>query len=124
MKVLCFGSEILEGDKTAFEVCEILKGELQGVEFVRCEDPFEILKQKGEVLVLDVVKGLKKVEFVPVIALKRKKMYTLHDLDLGFLLRLADSMQGEGPKIRVLGIPQGSKAEEVAEEVKRLLSSL
>lgn len=56
MRVLCFGSELVENDDTALKVCELLKSDFSDVEFIVCHDPSEILERAGNTIILDVDK--------------------------------------------------------------------
>jgi len=53
MRVLCFGSELVENDDTALKVCELLKSDFSDVEFIVCHDPSEILERAGDILDVD-----------------------------------------------------------------------
>ncbi len=120
MKVLCFGSEVIEGDDVAIKICENLKGKIPGIEFSRCDDPADVMDYEDEVVILDVVKNLDNVSFVGIDSINKKNMYTLHDFDLAFYLKLAEQMGKTNFKI--LGIPFGSSAEETTEKVKEMLA--
>ena len=122
MKILCFGSVLVENDDTALKVCELLKNDFEGVEFITCDDPSEILEHKSDAIILDVVKGIDRVQFIDDDLLKDRNLYTLHDFDLGFFIKLVKGIGG--PKTKILGLPYGKPAQSLLGDVKRILNEL
>jgi len=120
MRVLCFGSELVGNDDTALKVCELLKSDFSDVEFIVCHDPSEILEHAEDDIILDVVKGIDHVQFIDDDLLNERKLYTLHDFDLGFFIKLVKEIGG--PKTRILGLPYGKSAQSLLSEVKRILN--
>lgn len=122
--VLCFGSGGVEGDDVAFSVCKELQGNIDGVRFIHCETPMEVLDYAGaeDLYILDTVKGLKKVSVLKDIDdFRQRKTVTVHDHDLGMMLKILAEMK-KMPPVRIIGIPIGSNATGAVEEVKKLLS--
>ena len=121
--ILCFGSEN-KGDDLAWEIGKSLENKIPGTDFIRCESPLEIRDHVGKkFLILDVVKGIEKPRvFTKMEDFSVSKKVTAHDLDLSLVLRILESL--EGPKFRVIGIPFGKKKNEVAEDVRKLISSV
>lgn len=122
MKVLCFGTKLVENDDTALNVCELLRNDFAGMEFIICDDPSEILEHADGAIILDVVKGIDHVQFIDDDLLKDRDLYTLHDFDLGFFIKLVKSIGG--PKTRILGLPYGKPAQSLLGDVKRILNEL
>jgi Ni,Fe-hydrogenase maturation factor len=122
MKILCFGSVLVESDNAALKVCELLKNDFVGVEFIVCDEPSEILEHADGAIILDVVKGIDHVQFIDDDLLKDRNLYTLHDFDLGFFIKLVRSI-GE-PKTKILGLPYGKSAQSLLGDVKRMLNEL
>jgi len=120
MIVLCFGSELIENDDTAIKVCELLKDDFPNAKFIVCHDPSEILEYAEDAVILDVVKGINHVHFIDDNFLKERKVYTLHDFDLGFFVRLINEIGTTRPKI--LGLPYGKSAQSLIGEVKNILN--
>ena len=123
LQVFAFGNEYVQGDEVAKEIAKNLK--FDKIEFILAESPNEILKAKEEILILDVVKGLKQVSIIDEIDdLVLDKSLTCHDLDLGFYLKLLK----ESAKIssaKIIGIPFGKEySNELLEEVKKVLEKL
>jgi hypothetical protein len=53
--------------------------------------------------------------------LKESTPFTLHDLDLGFFLKLVD--ETSTLDLRIVGIPQGASPRDAAKTVKKLLEN-
>jgi len=120
MRVLCFGSELVGDDDTALRVCDLLKGDFPNVEFIVCHDPSEILENAEGTIILDVVRGIDRIHFIDDDLLKERKLYTLHDFDLGFFIKLVKEIGGPNP--RILGLPYGKSVQSLLGEVKRILN--
>lgn len=119
MIVLCFGSEILKGDDIALKVCEVLKKSRPGLKVKVCDNPYEILNYKESVLIVDAVKDLDRPRFIDLNSLKERKIFTTHDLDLSFFLKIFAGIGS--PKISILGIPLKKHLKDVMADVERLL---
>jgi len=122
--VLCFGSYV-EGDDLAFEIYDSLKGRVPGKNLVKCQSPFELAGHldAGEVIILDVVKGIDKVRiFNNIDDFKNTQTVTVHDLDLGFFIKLLENMKEA--TFKIIGIPFGKKKEEVMKDVRTLIASV
>ena len=122
LKVLCFGNPHFKKDMLALEVGRKLKGKIRGVEFIGCGIADEILfegeSKRASIVVLDVVRGIRKVRFVEPEELKSARTVTAHDIDVGFYLKL---LARAGKKLRVIGIPEGMGIKKATEDVKSLL---
>ncbi|MBU1975214.1 MAG: hypothetical protein KKG59_02295 [Nanoarchaeota archaeon] len=118
MKIYVFGNEFLEEDNLAIKLAKSLP-----YDFVFCDDPYEILDLK-EVVIMDVVQGLKKVEIIDDISrLDSNKMYSLHDFDLSYILQLQKSL-GKLGKVKIIGVPQDGTVESLLEELRHVIESL
>lgn len=122
--ILCFGS-YNEGDTLAFEIYDSLKGKIQGKNLVKCQGPFELVEylEKEDVVILDVVKGINKIRvFGSIEEFKKTQTVTVHDLDLGFFIKILENTKDSNFKI--IGVPFGKKIGEVLEDVRNLISSI
>lgn len=121
--ILCFGSEN-EGDELAWEIGNTLREEIPGTEFIKCESPFEIREhiKKKNILILDIVKGIEKPRlFTNMEDFSISKKVSPHDLDLGLVLKILESL--EGSKFKIIGVPFGKKTSEILGDVKNIISS-
>jgi Ni,Fe-hydrogenase maturation factor len=120
-EVLCFGNEFLEEDSLALQVVKELK--VQGFEFTVCNSPESILNHE-EVVVLDVAEGIKNVTLIDGInQLKTNRSVTMHDLDIGFFLKLSKKV-GNLKKVRIVALPQKGKKEEIKKQLFEILKAI
>ena len=123
--VLCFGSEDVNGDEIAFSVCKELVGNIDGVRFVRCDTPMDVVGYSAteNLYIVDAVRGLDEVSvFESINDFRRTKSVTAHDNDLGMLLRVLVEIRML-PDVKIIGIPIGSNESEAVEGVRSILSS-
>lgn len=122
-KIFCFGSLGLKEDSIALELADELK--IDGFEFVKCAGPDFLLnlddKELKDIVILDAVKGLKKVEVIKDIdRLSETKTTTMHDFDLGTVLKLMKET-GRLKKVRIIGLPMNGDEESMEKNIIRIL---
>ncbi|MCA9478472.1 MAG: hypothetical protein KC535_04975 [Nanoarchaeota archaeon] len=116
--VFCFGNELVKEDSLAPELADEL--EIEGYKFVKLTRPEQLLEEKGHLFLLDVVKGITKVQKLSIEDLKEKQINTLHDFDLQFFLQLMKKI-GTLKEVTILGLPMDAEKEAVKEELKGVL---
>jgi len=123
MKILCFGNEFLEEDSLAKKISDEIK--ISGIGFVKCNSPEEIFDYTDETFViLDVAENINDVIVLKDITeIKKRKLSTLHDFDLGFFLQL---MEKTGKKIdaKIICIPQKGNIKKIKTKVEKILNEL
>jgi len=127
MKVFCFGNPDMVEDSIALELADELNEskDLEGFEFVKCRGPDFLLNLSDEeledIIILDAVKGLKKIEVIEDLnKFKRTKTTTMHDFDLGTVLKLMKKT-GQLKDVKIIGIPQEQDKKEAVKTIIRLL---
>ncbi|MFH1399165.1 MAG: hypothetical protein ABIG95_03565 [Candidatus Woesearchaeota archaeon] len=116
--ILCFGNPYLKEDSLAVELAKELK--LEGYEFRVCYSAEEILEHR-DVLIMDVVKGLREVKIIEKLEeLNWENSVSLHDMDLAFYMKLMNALGSMG-KVRIIGLPFGRDKEYVKEQLEKLL---
>ena len=121
--VLCFGNEFVDIDRLPIILYKELKGKIPNVEFVNCESPSEILDYSDydKIFILDVVKGIKHVSVIEDFdQLKDRKIFTLHDFDLGLFLKLISKVK-KIKNLKIIGIPIDHDKNEAKTKVKKIL---
>jgi Ni,Fe-hydrogenase maturation factor len=121
LKVLCFGNFHFEKDMLALKVGRKLKGKMKGIEFIECGINEEMLFEAKDAVILDVVEGIGRVEFIEPEELKTANTVTAHDIDVSFYVKL---LAKTGKKMRILGIPEGMDVETASRGVQALLLPL
>lgn len=113
MSTVCvFGNEFLEEDALAGKVAKHIDAKI-----VHCTSPDDLLLVDGDIIILDVVKGISEpVLITDVHKLKIRNLMSLHDFDVGFFLNLLNEL-GEKKSIRIIGIPVKGDPQKIAKVV-------
>jgi hypothetical protein len=121
MKVYVFGTD-LKGDHMAHKVAKRLKEEARH-DFVFSNDPTDLM-YVDSAIIMDVVKGIKKVTiFYNPADFLGDKPNSLHNFDLGYFLKLADSIRSE-KKLTIVGVPLQGSVERITDDVRDSLQEL
>jgi Ni,Fe-hydrogenase maturation factor len=123
--VLCFGNEYVDFDKLPLTLSKELEKEFPKIEFVNCETPNQIMDYVNyNIIILDIVKGIKKIQIIEDFdKIKTRKIFTLHDFDLGLFLKIIKKVE-KIDNIKIIGIPMNYKKEKAKSEIKKLLNNL
>ncbi|MCA9459682.1 MAG: hypothetical protein KC550_03995 [Nanoarchaeota archaeon] len=89
------------------------------------ESPNEILNSNENLIILDVVKGLKKIKIINKIDdLILANSLTCHDLDLAFYLKLMKET-GQIKTVTIIGLPYGNNnLNELKIELENILKTI
>jgi len=123
MKILVFGNSLVEKDNLVLRLLPKLKQAFPEITFKHL-DPTENLEAEIEnykLTILDVVEGIEKVILIKEIEqLKTNKIYSMHDFDLTFNLKLLEKI-GKLKKVEIIGIPQDMEEEEAFHQTQLTL---
>jgi len=120
--VLCFGNEAIKEDMLAKELADEI--EIDGIEFVKCNSVDDLFSYSGNIYIMDVAKGIKKVTLIEDIKkLEANKLISLHDFDLGFFLKLMNEI-GKIKNVKIIGIPMESNKEDAKKEAIQILKKI
>ncbi len=121
-KILVFGNPYLKEDNLAVKIGKKLN--IKGFEIIHCSKPDELLNHDlNNAFILDVAKGIDKVDFFDdVDSLEFSVIFSLHDFDLGYFLKLLKET-GKLEKINLIGVPAGYDEEKAVKEVKSLIKN-
>ena len=119
--VYVFGNPLVRRDSLPLRLIDNLRKTFPSLEFIEF-DAIEDLEEK-ELNIIDAVKGIEKVELIEdmdkIIA---EKIYSMHDFDLGYTLKLMKRMKIVD-KIRIFGIPVKMKEEEALSQLCDMIKS-
>lgn len=117
-KIYCFGNEFLNQDSLAKKLADEL--EIEGFEFVKVNDIFQIIGKEKDIVILDVVQGIKKtIKITDISQLKKEKKITAHDFDLADLIKILNSV--ENINFTIIGIPQKGDKETIKDQITKLI---
>jgi len=121
MKVLVFGNPLLENDSLPLKLLPKLRERFSDVEFKEI-DPTEDLEDEGrDLVILDTVEGIDNViELNSIEQLHANKVYTMHDFDLGYNLKLLKKI-GKIDSVWIIGVPMGISEEEALDQIQSIL---
>ena len=114
--VYVFGNPLVKEDSMPLKLIDKLRKEFPYIEFKEF-DTVEDLDLEKELNIIDAVKGIKRVELIEDIdKIITDKIYSLHDFDLGYNLKLLKKMKMID-KVRIFGIPSNMKEKEAMKEL-------
>lgn len=115
--IYIFGNSLLSFDSLPIKLVPKLRKIFPEIKFV-VKDPNENLKpQKGELIIIDTVIGIEKVKVIKNLdKIQLDKIYSAHDFDLGFNLKLLAKI-GELKKVVIFGVPAGMNEKEALKKL-------
>jgi Ni,Fe-hydrogenase maturation factor len=121
MKVIyVFGNPLVKEDSLPLRLIDKLKKEFPSLQFKEF-DTVEDLELEKELNIIDTVKGINKVELIEDIdKIITDKIYSLHDFDLGYNLKLLKKMKMID-KVRIFGIPMKINEKEAFEQLCKVI---
>ena len=134
MDIYCLGSKIYKNDDLAFKVGKILNSyakdhglDLNCKECYSVDDILEITTgqdNQRDLILLDAEKGINTVELIEDLSyLADNKLYSNHDLDMSFFIKLLQSIKMVG-NVRIILVPIDLSLKEASESVKKIVLDL
>ncbi len=119
-RIYIAGNPLLKEDSVPFLIQEGLKKMFPLIEF-REIDPSDNLPEEETLNIIDTMIGIDDVTVIKDIdKIVHGKVYSLHDFDLGFNLKLMSKM-GRLKKVNIIGIPPHMTHEKALEKVGRAI---
>jgi Ni,Fe-hydrogenase maturation factor len=123
MKILVFGNPLVEKDRLPLELMKELQEEFPSIEFKEFDTAEDLQNEGIELNIIDAVEGIKKVELITDIdSLQTSKIFSLHDFDLAYTLKLLKKMKMID-NVKIFGVPIDTKKEIVLKQLKELIKS-
>ncbi len=122
-KVLVFGNPILRQDSLPLRLLPKLRERFPDIEF-KDFDPNENMEAEGrDLIIIDTIQGIRKVSLVTDIdSIKTQKVYSMHDFDLGYSLKLLKKLKYID-SVMIFGVPMRIKEEEALEQLAKLIDA-
>jgi len=123
MNIYCFGNEFLEQDFLAMQIADELS--IDRINFVKCDSPEQLLQDTSEeLIILDVVEGIDKpILITDLNQLRNADIFSLHDLDLSFFLKLMKET-GHIKEIKIIGIPMNGNKSKIKREIADIIRNI
>lgn len=124
-RVLVFGNRLINNDSVPLKLIPNLKKEFPDIDFMEF-DSTEDIENEGSILyILDAVENIDKVTIIRDIDRIEisKHLYTMHDMDLGYMLKLMKKVNMIDD-IVIFGIPiKGIPKSEILNQLKEKIRS-
>ena len=117
-----FGNPLLDFDNLPIRLAPKLRQLFPEIDFIII-DPSENLNPiDGELIIIDTVEGIKKVVLIDDLGkLETNKIYSLHDFDLAFNLKLLQKI-GKLKSVKIFGVPMRGDEAEILEGLKKIIT--
>lgn len=114
---------MLKQDSLPLRLIDRLRDRFNSIEFKEF-DPNENLEKEGRDLnIIDSVEGIDKVVLITDIdAVRISKVYSMHDFDLGYSLRLLKKL-GYLDSVKILGVPMRMGERKALAQLTELISA-
>ncbi len=121
-KIYIFGNSLLDFDNLPIRLKPELEKKFPDLKFI-IKDPNENLNPHNkELTIIDTVLGINKVTVIDDIEkIQNNEMYSLHDFDLGFNLKLLKKI-GKLKKVTIFGVPMEIKKQVALKQLVELLA--
>lgn len=121
MKILVFGNLLVKKDSLPLRILPKLKKEFNEIEFKEIEATEDLQAEGRNLVILDAVEGIKEVKLIEDIdQIKQSKVYSLHDFDLGYNLKLLKKMKLID-SVKIIGVPTNISEKDALNQVQFIL---
>lgn len=126
LKVLVFGNILVEKDNIVLKIMPDLKKEFPEIEFKELDANEDLQKQGKELKIIDVAEDLDKVKGIKISSLEdfnrilTNKVYSMHDFDLGYNLKLLKKMNLID-EVEIICVPMNIKEKEALNQIQLIL---
>ena len=120
-KIHIFGNPLLDFDNLPLKLAPKLEKIFPEIDFV-IADPNENLEPiDGELIIIDTIEGIEKVVLIDDLKkLETNKIYSLHDFDLAFNLKLLQKI-GKLRRIKIFGVPMKGDEEKILGQLIKMI---
>lgn len=120
MKVLVFGNPLLENDSLPLKLLPELKNKFPDIEFKEIDPTEDLEKQGKHLIILDTVEGINKVVILNSIEqLHANKIYSMHDFDLAYNLKLLKKI-GKVDSVKIIGVPMEIDKQKALDQIQSI----
>jgi Ni,Fe-hydrogenase maturation factor len=122
--IYIFGNPLLDFDNLPLKIAPKLQEIFPEINFV-IADPSENIKPiNEELIIIDTIEDIKKVTLIDDLEkIKIEKIYSLHDFDLAFNLKLLQKI-GKLKKVKIFGVPIGIEEKIALEQLEKIILSV
>ena len=122
MKMLVFGNPLVDEDCLPLKLLPDFRKKFPEIEFKEFDSVEDLQDEGRDLLIIDTVKGISKVQVIDDIdSFDLGKIYSLHDFDLGYNLKLMKKT-GMIDSVKIFGIPSGLDDNEVFDDLAQAIA--
>lgn len=124
-RVLVFGNRLINNDSVPLKLIPNLKKEFPDIDFMEFDSTEDIENEGSIIYILDSVENIDQVTIIRDIDRIEisKHLYTMHDMDLGYMLKLMKKVNMIDD-IVIFGIPiKGIPKSEILDQLKEKIRS-
>lgn len=119
-KIYIFGNPLLEYDNIPLKLHTALSNKFSNIDFIEIDPNENLHPIDGKLTIIDTIADIDEVTIIDNIddidPIERNPNYSLHDLDLGFTLKLLKKI-GLLKEILIFGVPQNIKKQDALEQL-------
>ena len=117
--IYIFGNPLLDFDNLPLKLAPKLQKLFPEIDFVITDPSENISPIDGELIIIDTVENIKNVILIDDIEkLETNKIYSLHDFDLAFNLKLLQKIC-KLKRVKIFGVPMEGDEEDVLEQLEK-----
>lgn len=121
--IYIFGNPLLDFDNLPLKLAPKLKKKFPEINFIIADPSENIEPIDGELIIIDTVENIEKVVLIDDLThIQTAKIFSLHDFDLGFNLKLLQKI-GRLKKIKIIGTPMKGNEEEILSNLREIIKS-
>lgn len=122
-KVLVFGNPLVKQDSLPLKMLRELRKRFPDMEFKEFDAAEDLEKEGKELNIIDSVEGIDKAVLITdVDSIKTSKIFSMHDFDLGYTLKLLKKLK-KLDKVNIFGVPMKIKQKDALEQLTELIKS-
>ena len=121
MKIYLVGNPLIDTDAMPLQLGPKLREAFPEIEFYEFDPTENLPDDSEELFIIDTVLGIKEpMSFEDIDEFASQKAYSMHDFDLGWVLKLYSKL-GMIKKIKIIGVPPEGDFDMIFEGVKGLI---
>ncbi len=122
-KIYVAGNPLVREDSIPVRLMDRLQKRFPGIEFHELE-PTDNLPEEKDLNIIDTVIGIDDIKVIRDIdKIVTGKIYSMHDFDLGFNLKLMKKA-GKLRSVKIIGVPPNMSEEKAFEDISKIVEEL
>ncbi|MEA3322629.1 MAG: hypothetical protein U9Q12_00215 [Patescibacteria group bacterium] len=118
--IYIFGNPLLKYDNTPLKLQTALQNTFANIDFIEIDPNENLRPMNGKLTIIDTVADIDNVIIIDnmddIDSIERNPNYSLHDLDLGFTLKLLKKI-GTLKEILIFGVPQNITKQDALDQL-------